>query len=233
MESKQMGFFEEKKYIRLGKDGKVYYITAREAEQEEVITAKQLAQYSHIREANRLGKIAAKLHHRAYGTDDSVLVKAYRRALIKYKGKVALLEKTSPGLVHPLIQTILAKLKPLERKISVIPSTALSESLYTQFVKALMEYEALYDQAEVLMEVALSVHGYLLMVTANGDRVAFARDDTKDRVPDGHAIFTKTELRILEGNIPRLVLEAKKLVGVEVASVEKNRSKFSEAQAAD
>lgn len=196
--------------MRLGRDGKVYYITARELKQEKVITREQLTQYSYLQEANKLVKVAIKLHQKA-------LMPAYRRTLLRYKGKVILLEKVSPGSALRLIRTNLEYLRFLSRKLELLGDKKNLGATFEIYEKALRQYEVLCDQTEVLMEVTLDAGGYIPMITAVGDKVAFVKQGKEHLVPSDYMVYTDRELKQLGGDIPYLVHEAKKTAGAVVA----------------
>jgi hypothetical protein len=124
---------------------------------------------------------------------------------------------TAVSNITEIINHNLRRLRVLEKAINL--------ARMPEFENLLRKYEAIYDITNTLMSRELKRRGYLLMVTASGDKIAFARDDAKDSVPDGYAVFTESELKMLRDGIPRLILEAKRLTKAELISIEKRVSR--------
>ena len=149
----QLGFFEPQ-YMRLGRDGKVYYITRTEALLEEKVEIAPESEWDRlVREANRLGDFAVKVHHQMYYTNkDTVLPalrRAHRTAMLKYTELVAALAYTSPDLVRQLLVKCLERQRFLERKLDMM-QRMWEERLFGQFQKTLLQYEVTYEQAQAL-----------------------------------------------------------------------------------
>ena len=150
----QLDFFEEPQYMRLGRDGKVYYITRTEALLEEKVEIAPESEWDRlVREANRLGDFAVKVHHQMYYTNkDTVLPalrRAHRTAMLKYTELVAALAYISPDLVRQLLVKCLERQHFLERKLDMM-QRMWRERLFGQFQKTLLQYEVTYEQAQAL-----------------------------------------------------------------------------------
>ena len=148
----QLGFFEEPQYMRLGRDGKVYYITRTEA-LSEVEVAPESEWDRRVREANRLGEFVVKIHCLMYYTNkDTVLPalrRAYRIAMLKYACQVVALAYISPDPVRQLLVKCLERQRFLGRKLDMM-QRMWEERLFGQFQKTLLQYEVTYEQAQAL-----------------------------------------------------------------------------------
>gem|GEM_PF-4954566 len=114
--------------------------------------------YSNRKSISRRGRKAAQLATRlralAYETGNTVLDKAYRRAMLRYMEKVVALESKQPEYVSSLRDTTVERMHFLERKLDSLmrleKTPTWDDRLYTQFETILKEYEVVYDQAVAL-----------------------------------------------------------------------------------
>lgn len=154
MESKQMGFLEEKGYTRLGKDGRVYRISESQVLSEEKVEVTPESEWDrHVREANELGKVAIKIHRQMYFTDkDAVLPmlrRAHRLAMSKYTEQIVALAHISPDCIRRLHAVCLDRQHFLERKLGVMQKVW-REQIFEQFQKTLVQYELIHGQVQAL-----------------------------------------------------------------------------------
>ena len=150
----QVSLFEEPQYMRLGRDGKVYYITRAEALLEEKVEVAPESEWDRrVRGANRLGEFAVKVHRQMYYTNkDTVLPalrRAHRTAMLKYTEQVVALAYISPDLVRQLLVKCLEHQHFLKRKLDMM-QRMWRERLFSQFQKTLLQYEIIYEQAQAL-----------------------------------------------------------------------------------
>jgi len=140
--------------MRLGRDGKVYYITRTEALLEEKVEIAPESEWDRlVREANRLGDFAVKVHHQMYYTNkDTVLPalrRAHRTAMLKYTEQVIALACISPDPVRRLLVKCLERQHFLERKLNMM-QRMWRERLFGQFQKTLLQYEVTCEQVWAL-----------------------------------------------------------------------------------
>lgn len=150
----QTGFFEEAKYTRLGRDGKVYHITEREALSEEKVEVIPESEWDRrVQEANALGKAAVKLHRQMYFTDkDAVLPmlrRAHRLAMSKYTEQIVALAHISPDCIRCLYVACLKRQQFLKHKWNMMQKVR-KEQMFGQLQKTLIQYELIHEQVQAL-----------------------------------------------------------------------------------
>jgi len=155
LKSKQLDLLQEKKYTRLGKDGKVYRISESEALSEERVEVVHESEWDqHIRKANELGKAATKIHRQMYFTNkDTVLPmlrRAYRLAMLKYTEQIVVLAHISPDYIRRLYAACLERQHFLERKFDMMQKVR-KEQMFEQLQKTLVQYEVIHVQVQTLL----------------------------------------------------------------------------------
>jgi hypothetical protein len=94
-----------------------------------------------------------KLHCQAYYTNKDVvaraLEKAERRTRYAYLEQVVALARMAPGYIYRLYEACVERRKFLERKLDMMQKVWKPE-MFEQFQKTLLDYELIYDQAEML-----------------------------------------------------------------------------------
>lgn len=99
-----------------------------------------------------------------------------------------------------------------------------SSEYHPELEGLLQRYETVYDVTSTLVNREMARRGYLLMVCANGDRVAFVQKGKENLVPTNYIVYTDEEIRLLGEaelvGVAELVHEAKKLTHAKVLEIE-------------
>lgn len=155
MGSKQMDFLEEKKYTRLGRDGKVYRISESQALSEDKVEVAPESEWDQcVRKANELGKAATKIHRQMYFTNkDAVLPmlrRAHQLAMSKYIEQIVALAHISPDYIRRFRVACLERQHFLEHKLDMMQKTR-KEQMFEQLQKTLVQYGVIYEQVQALL----------------------------------------------------------------------------------
>ncbi|MBA7528551.1 hypothetical protein ES705_20738 [subsurface metagenome] len=150
--NKQLELEQGAKYARLGRNGKVYFITESEAMAEEVLTTPEdTVRDSLVREAN-LVKERAGIVHRMMWEDErrpSQYQADYDMLWYRYQEIVERLREIDPKSVDRFRDEVVARVKELEVRYTAIRD-AWNPDDFGDFERLVALYEKLHDQAEAL-----------------------------------------------------------------------------------
>ena len=126
-----------------------------------------------------------------------------------------------------VIKVINKNLKKLHQLEELLNSLLELDECHPELEGLLQRYEAVYEVTSASMNREMARRGYLLMVCANGDRVAFVQKGKENLVPEEYIVYTDEELRLFGEagliGVAELIHEAKKLTPTEVLGIEVKR----------
>ncbi len=123
-----------------------------------------------------------------------------------------------------VIEVINKNLKKLSQLEGLLNSLLELDECHPELGGLLQRYETVYDVTGTLMNREMARRGYLLMVGANGDRIAFVQKSKENLVPESYIVYTDEELRLFGKagivGVAELIHDVKKLTPTEVLGIE-------------
>lgn len=152
--NKQLGLLQETRYARLGRDGKVYYVTESEVLAEEVLTtgADRLGEWNRlVQEADRVKERISAVYQMVRDDErrPSQYQADYDMLWYQYQEVIGRLREINPEYVDRFRDKVVARVKELEVRYIAV-NDAMGPDDFDDFEELLALYEKLYDLAAAL-----------------------------------------------------------------------------------